>query len=99
MGKTIHHHCHNHAYNHHNTKINIKDTSSIKSTYKPLHLYIRYQEDNLLLMNVKSNLGWDYNVPPNLRISEPNISSSIHPRCHIPSMNVGLKPKEPTRVS
>ena len=44
------------------------------------------------------NPGWDYHVPPDHRMDEPNLSIAILP-CHIPSMNVGLKPKELTKAS
>jgi len=51
----------------------------IESTYKPIHLHIRYQGKNLLLMNAKANPIWDYHVPPNHRLAEPNLSSANHP--------------------
>jgi len=30
-------------------------------------------------MNAKSNLGWDYHVPPDHKMVEPILSSVIHP--------------------
>ena len=29
-------------------------------------------------MNAKSNPGWDYHIPPNGRMAETNLSSTIH---------------------
>lgn len=30
-------------------------------------------------MNAKSNLLWDYHIPPDHRLAEPNLSSANHP--------------------
>lgn len=66
------------AYNQHNNNRNIKDTSTLQCTYKPVHLHVRYQGKNLLLMNAKANLGWDYHVPPDHKLVDPNLSSTNH---------------------
>jgi len=51
----------------------------MESTYKPIYLHIIYQRKNLLLMNAKANPGWDYHVPPDHRMVEPILPSTIHP--------------------
>lgn len=96
MRRALNHHCHK-KWQHNNNK-NIKGTSTIETTYKPVHLHIICQGKNLLLMNEKVNQIWDYHVPPDHRLAELNISSANHPRA-IFQAYVGLKPKEPTRAS
>lgn len=68
------------AYIQHNNNRITKDTSTIESTYKSIHLHISYQGNKLLLMNANANSVWDYHVPPDHRMVEPNISLANHPR-------------------
>lgn len=35
--------------------------------------------NNLILMMQNPNLGWDFHIPPDRRMVEPNLFSSIHP--------------------
>jgi len=37
------------------------------------------RRNNLSLMMKNPNSGWDYYIPPNHRMVEPNLSSTIHP--------------------
>jgi len=37
------------------------------------------RRNNLILIMKNPNLGWNFHVPPDCKMVEPNISSSIHP--------------------
>jgi len=66
----------------HNQYINNKnneDTTTINTTYNPILLQIKYQGKELLLMNSKGNMVWDYHVPPDHRLAKPNLCSANHP--------------------
>ena len=66
------------------------DTTTMSSTYELVHFDIKSKGRELLLMNAKANQVWDFHVPPNHRLFEPNISFNQSPSCHIPSVNVRL---------
>ena len=46
-----------HTHNQHITNINNKDTTTIKSTYKPVHLHMKYQGERTLINECKSQPG------------------------------------------
>jgi len=40
--------------------------------------HINTRRNNLSLMMPNPNLGWDFNISPDRRMVDPNLSSSVH---------------------
>jgi len=47
---------------------------------KQYNTHINTRRNNIIVMMQNPNPGWDYHVPPDHRMDEPNLSLSIHPR-------------------